>query len=314
MDILDLVDFRFAKLRFRIICFFMANQQWSKLLCRFLQPWCPVRVPGEGRTTDYRNNLLNQRSPQDIFKNIQPDTWKGAQPMNGDNNKLHIASIKVRFYVSGLEQMLQFDSTQQQGRQYKLVFFIISWNSSLFICKSPSVSASAIISCSSSSVISSLSSLAIALRLSIVIMPVLSRSRRSNTFEISLLGSLGAVFFGGAFFLGAILCKVIQVFNCYWTPILIEFINHGFHHESQLSPLDSENVCRSCNLQARWIQRGKQKSEACAARTRLQIFVHDFRWRNQAKLLTSFELDSRFLEQYWWIDKFNLQDIVGNFR
>lgn len=46
--------------------------------------------------------------------------------MNGDNNKLHIASIKVRFYVSGLEQMLQFDSTQQQGRQYKLVFFIIS--------------------------------------------------------------------------------------------------------------------------------------------------------------------------------------------
>ena len=78
--------------------------------------------------------------------------------------------------------------------QNKFVFFIILMNSSSLISPSPSLSASSIISCSSSSFIVYPNSLDTRFKFFSDIFPVVSSSNSLNAFNIYYLGSLSDIF------------------------------------------------------------------------------------------------------------------------
>ncbi len=82
----------------------------------------------------------------------------------------------------------------QCSHQNKFVFFMILINYSSLISPSPSLSASSIISCNSSSAIVSPNYLATLFKFFNEIFPVLSSSNSLNAFRISSLGSLSLIF------------------------------------------------------------------------------------------------------------------------
>ena len=78
--------------------------------------------------------------------------------------------------------------------QKRFVFFIMRMNYSSLISPSPSLSASSIISCNSSSVIVSPNSRATLFKFLRLTLPVLSSSKRRNAFRIYSRGSRSAIF------------------------------------------------------------------------------------------------------------------------
>merc|ERR1712137_238222 len=87
-----------------------------------------------------------------------------------------------------------FINTDEIHVQKRFVFFMIRKNSSSLTSPSPSLSASSIISWSSSSVMRSPSSLATRLRFLKEIFPVSSSSKSLKAFNISSLGSRLRIF------------------------------------------------------------------------------------------------------------------------